>query len=269
NQRAGKREKRVLYSDISSLRPSHMANAIAIEDDDIPRLRRCGSEPTPEEFIEGERVMRMKSLPFALPELASTHGQTGGRIRVGVCAMDKKARSTPMQEILRRLSKDRFEVIIFGDQTIQGESIEFWPVVDCLLAFHSSGFPIRKAQEYVELRKPYVLNDLSRQWHLMDRICVYDQLRKEGIATPRHVYMRRIRLDPNDKRGYQPGEGEEIDVDEMEEQEDAIIVNGVRIEKPFVEKPADAEDHNIHIYYPMRAGGGSKRLFRKVGWCLG
>ena len=30
-------------------------------------------------------------------------------------------------------------------------------------------------------------------------------------------------------------------------------------------QPVDAENHNVYIYYPRRLGGGSKRLFRKVG----
>lgn len=53
----------------------------------------------------------------------------------------------------------------------------------------------------------------------------------------------------------------------MEEHEDHLTINDQVFTKPFVEKPLNADDHNIYIYYPQAAGGGSQRLFRKV-WII-
>ena len=88
--------------------------------------------------------------------------------------------------------------------------------------------------------------DINKQ----DRRKVYGILRREGIALPRFAILDRDSPDPAQHS--------------LVESEDHVEVNGIVFNKPFVEKPVSAEDHNIYIYYPTSAGGGSQRLFRKV-----
>jgi len=95
-----------------------------------------------------------------------------------------------------------------------------------------------------------VIINLESQFAIQDRREVYRILSTAGIDLPRHAVLDRSL--PPDKIVF-------------EEQDDSVVVNGVVFNKPFVEKPVDAEDHNIIIYYPASAGGGSQRLFRKIG----
>ena len=49
------------------------------------------------------------------------------------------------------------------------EPVENWPLCDCLISFHSKGFPLEKAVMYTELRRPFVINDLYMQYKLQNR----------------------------------------------------------------------------------------------------
>jgi hypothetical protein len=153
-------------------------------------------------------------------------------LRLGVCAMEKKAKSKPMKEILRRLPHNAFEILTFQEDLILHAPVEDWPIVDVLIAFHSTGYPLHKAMAYVALRNPFVVNDLKRQALLRDRRHVYETLEKAGIPTPRYAAISRD--------GGTPGSPAASDAVEqtLEEFDDYIIVNGTRMEKPFVEKPA-------------------------------
>uniref|UniRef100_A0A8C8S6A2 Inositol hexakisphosphate and diphosphoinositol-pentakisphosphate kinase n=1 Tax=Pelusios castaneus TaxID=367368 RepID=A0A8C8S6A2_9SAUR len=173
------------------------------------------------------------------------------QIVVGICSMAKKSKSKPMNEILERLSMFKYiTVVIFEEDVILSEPVENWPLCDCLISFHSKGFPLDKAVAYAKLRNPFVINDLNMQYHIQDRREVYGILKAEGILLPRYAILNR---DPNNPKECSLIEGE-----------DQVEVNGEIFQKPFVEKPVSAEDHNVYIYYPTSAGGGSQRLFRKV-----
>ena len=65
-----------------------------------------------------------------------------------------------MREILSRFPEDKFDITIFGDHAILDEDIETWPVVEVLIAFQSGKYPTQKVLKYVELRKPFMINDL-------------------------------------------------------------------------------------------------------------
>ena len=207
-------------------------------------------------------------------------------LTVGLCCMDIKLKAKPINAILARLQEyHNFHIEIFGNDTILNKPVEEWPIVKVLMCFSSAGFPLKKAEKYVELRKPFCINDVPMQEILLDRRKVYMKLEEAGIPTPRHVFANRpsdqdtdfcevmrnsVPQEGEDSNDYALAEEEEIkgdlidENDPLHETEDSITVNGVVIKKPFIEKPISSENHNICLYYPRSAGGGSKRLFRKV-----
>ncbi|XP_045893750.1 inositol hexakisphosphate and diphosphoinositol-pentakisphosphate kinase 2-like isoform X5 [Micropterus dolomieu] len=218
---------------------------------DVPRFV-VGCEDDEQDM--GQMETGMKNEMFREEEMEDDEDESPPerQIVVGICAMMKKSKSKPMTEILERLCKfDYINVVIFPEEVILEEPVEKWPLCDCLISFHSKGFPLDKAVEYAKLRNPLLINDLNMQYFIQDRREVYRILQEEGIDLPRYAVLNR---DPDNP-----------EVCSLLEVDDHVEVNGEVFPKPFVEKPVCAEDHNVYIYYPTSAGGGSQRLFRKIG----
>uniref|UniRef100_A0A3P9LKD7 Inositol hexakisphosphate and diphosphoinositol-pentakisphosphate kinase n=1 Tax=Oryzias latipes TaxID=8090 RepID=A0A3P9LKD7_ORYLA len=216
---------------------------------DIPRFV-VGCEEDEEDDDMDQVEIDMKSDNSREEDMEEDDDSLRGQIVVGICSMMKKSKSKPMTQILERLCKFEYiDVVIFSEEVILEEPVEKWPHCDCLISFHSRGFPLDKAVEYAKLRNPLLINDLNMQYFIQDRREVYRILKEEFIELPRYAVLNR-------------DHPEECN---LVEGEDHVEVNGEVFPKPFVEKPVCAEDHNVYIYYPTSAGGGSQRLFRKIG----
>lgn len=141
-----------------------------------------------------------------------------------------------------------------------GSDIHHWPQTDVLISFFSTDFPLPKAIAYTQLPSlqppPIVINDLPMQSVLWDRRLVLAILDHIGVPTPRRVEVTRdggpviddgVRSKMQRELGLTFGDwvGEGLNKEgevvrgrnvQLREDGDAIIVNGVVVEKPFVEK---------------------------------
>eukprot|EP00050_Salpingoeca_kvevrii_P007410 m.296055 g.296055 ORF g.296055 m.296055 type:complete len:1020 (+) comp13312_c0_seq1:82-3141(+) len=207
-----------------------------------PPAKTSGSAASPKKPVKiAQGIFARVASMDQVPAVAAP---APGCVRVLIIAMAKKIYAKPMQNILDRLCRHtELRVSILEEEFFFAHPIEEWPACDALIAFYSGNYPLAKVEAYARLHKPFVMNNLAIQHQLLDRVQVYTILKQCGVPVPNHVIIR---------------EG-----DDFEEKEDSITVDGVTISKPFVEKPLDAEDHNIRVYFASNDGGGAQRLFRK------
>lgn len=98
------------------------------------RMSSGGTVPSPAinfkkaTFQEPIKITRTNSNGSSATSNTTNTNATVTRIRLGICAMDKKARSKPMSEILKRLDSQTFEPVFFGDHVILNEPVENWPI---------------------------------------------------------------------------------------------------------------------------------------------
>ena len=104
--------------------------------------------------------------------------------------MPKKVNSKHMKNILDNFQTyEDFKIIIFTEDIIFKTEIEKWPIVDALIIFYSDGFPYNKGLKYINLRKPFLINDFEMQKVFWDRVKVLKILEEAEIPTPSHIII--------------------------------------------------------------------------------
>lgn len=216
----------------------------------------------------------------ASPTKTSSTNPSKPRHVIGVCALEAKSRSKPMRNILDRLLASNnhpsnpvhFEIVLFTDQLILHDPIEQWPQCDALIAFYSTGFPLEKAIEYQRRRGIFCVNDLIMQYVLQDRRLTQLILEAIDVPTPKRIWLNSSADSPPTMISAKLAEivSRDFNVDiaatgmyrrlPAAKTNDGIRIGRESLKFPFIEKPANADDHNIWIYHVE----GVRKLFRKI-----
>ena len=73
-------------------------------------------------------------------EIYSSSGYGVATYLIGICAMERKARSKPMTALVNRLDLvGDLRTIVFPERLILDKNVADWPVVDVLIAWYSGG----------------------------------------------------------------------------------------------------------------------------------
>jgi len=105
--------------------------------------------------------------------------------------------------------------------------------------------------ENVQRSGALVLNDMKMLEDMQDRRWTLRKLKEHGVPTPQFAECSR------DLQNH-----EEV----IEEHEEYILISGVRVNKPLLEKPVDRRDREVYLYLPKSAGGG-RALLSNLGCC--
>ena len=118
---------------------------------------------------------------------------------LGICAMSKKVNSKHMQKILKNIKKfEEFKLVYFKEDLIFCQEVENWPIVEAMIVFFSTGFPFNKVLDYINLRKPFLVNDFESQKIFWDRREITKKLKEFNIPTPESIIIDRGEIIDND-----------------------------------------------------------------------
>ena len=111
---------------------------------------------------------------------------------LGICAMAKKVKAPHMSQIMQNIEKfPEFTLVVFEEDLIFNEEVEKWPIVESLIVFYSTGFPYSKVLKYINLRKPFLINDFESQKIFWDRRKVMRILTENNIPIPKEIIVER------------------------------------------------------------------------------
>ncbi|KAM0676891.1 inositol hexakisphosphate and diphosphoinositol-pentakisphosphate kinase [Binucleata daphniae] len=182
---------------------------------------------------------------------------------IGFCIMEHKLSKPHVKKFVDRFKKNS-NVIVFDQKEILETNYEKWPKVSFLISFYHTSLPLHKVYKYIKLNNIPCINDLFMQYSLFDRRVIYTILMALKIKVPEHYFVNRCQAKiPRELKVYLEKRFATSFVFEetsIEEHNTHIIINGNILKKPFVEKPVNAEDHNIYVYLQ---DGSVRKLFRK------